>query len=131
MDNFYKLFEISLDASINDIIIAYKSKIKQYNFINNLNEAQIIQIKKFKMGLYILTNLELREKYNEYINSQNILSDKIQNSNKKSGFETSIGDRVFSLSDLNKRPGNLSDFELLLRNPIQGREEKLKNNSSN
>jgi len=116
---------ISLNASVNDIIFAYKNKIKEYNNINNLNELQIINIKKLKVGLYILTNLKLREKYNQYINSENILSEKIPNiSNKKIGFETSISDRVFSLCDLNKRPDNLSDFEILLRNQIQGREDK-------
>jgi hypothetical protein len=42
----------------------------------------------------------------------------------KNGFETDIGDRVFSLCELNKRPSHISDFEIALRNPIQGREDK-------
>jgi len=36
----------------------------------------------------------------------------------------SIGDRVFSMSHFNKRPGYSSDFEIELRKPLQGREDK-------
>ncbi len=35
-----------------------------------------------------------------------------------------IGDRVFSLSEFNKRPGFSSDFETELRKPQQGRIDK-------
>ena len=44
---------------------------------------------------------------------------------RKSKFETNIlGDRIFSLSKLNKRPGYSSDFEIELRKSRQGREDK-------
>jgi hypothetical protein len=35
-----------------------------------------------------------------------------------------LGDRVFSLSEFNKRPGFSSDFETELRKPHQGRIDK-------
>jgi hypothetical protein len=44
--------------------------------------------------------------------------------NKKNNFETNIGDRIFSLSNFNKRPGFSTDFEAELRKPLQGREDK-------
>ena len=44
---------------------------------------------------------------------------------RKSKFETNtLGDRIFSLSELNKRPGYSSDFEIELRKSHQGREDK-------
>ena len=41
----------------------------------------------------------------------------------KNGSNT-LGDRIFSLSELNKRPGFSSDFEIELRKPQQGRIDK-------
>ena len=35
-----------------------------------------------------------------------------------------LGDRIFSLSEFNKRPGFSSDFETELRKPQQGRIDK-------
>ena len=35
-----------------------------------------------------------------------------------------LGDRVFSMSEFNKRPGFSSDFEIELRKPQQGRIDK-------
>jgi hypothetical protein len=46
------------------------------------------------------------------------------NINKKNNFDRNIGDRVFSLSNINQRPGFSSDFEAELRKPLQGREDK-------
>jgi hypothetical protein len=48
-----------------------------------------------------------------------------ENSLRRNRFENnSIGDRVFSMSYLNKRPGYSSDFEIEIRKPLQGREDK-------
>ena len=41
--------------------------------------------------------------------------------NKTSG---TLGDRIFSLSSLNKMPGYSHDYEIELRKPLQGREDK-------
>jgi DnaJ-class molecular chaperone len=46
-------------------------------------------------------------------------------SSRKNKFENNtLGDRVFSMSQFNKRPGYSSDFECELRKPLQGREDK-------
>lgn len=59
---------------------------------------------------------------NTWMNSEQKTSD---NSLRRNRFENnSIGDRVFSMSHINKRPGYSSDFEIELRKPLQGREDK-------
>ena len=63
MNNFYELFEISNSASINDVKLAYKNKINEFNYLPFLTDEQIYQIKTLKIGLHILTNNELRKKY--------------------------------------------------------------------
>lgn len=60
---------------------------------------------------------------NSWMKDVNINMESSQSS-KKMGFETNIGDRVFSMSNFNKRPGFSSDFESELRKPLQGREDK-------
>jgi DnaJ-class molecular chaperone len=48
-----------------------------------------------------------------------------ESSSRKNKFENNtLGDRVFSMSQFNKRPGYSSDFECELRKPLQGREDK-------
>jgi len=50
-------------------------------------------------------------------------------SSRKNKFDNnSIGDRVFSMSHFNNRPGYSSDFECELRKPLQGREDKTQQN---
>jgi len=50
---------------------------------------------------------------------------KTDNSGRKGRNESNIlGDRVFSMSQFNKRPGFSSDFETELRKPQQGRTDK-------
>jgi hypothetical protein len=167
MSNFYGLFEVYPNASIKEIVMAYENKITKFNNIKKLTKEQIYEIKMLKIGLHILVNSELREKYNKtfknlsdnkesnkesnkeaqvneplalnsnnddsldslfkvdnsWMKDVNIAADSKQFS-KKMGFETNIGDRVFSMSNFNKRPGFSSDFESELRKPMQGREDK-------
>jgi hypothetical protein len=154
MNNFYELFNITHTDSTEKIIMAYKKKINTYNNINKLSKEQIYDIKMLKTGLYILINPKLREKYNETLNKNitndtlaiksinedaldtldslfnvdnswmNNINVNKEQSAKKNNFETNIGDRVFSLSELNKRPGYSHDFDGELRKPLQGREDK-------
>jgi hypothetical protein len=154
MNNFYELFGISNTASTKDIISAYENKINKFSNLKILNQTHIDEIKMFKVGLHILTNTKLKEKYNKIININNInksteplanneiydntldsvfnvdnswmknYNNKIDNNDKKIKYDTNIGDRVFSLSDMNKRPGFSSESEVFLRMPSQGRENK-------
>lgn len=60
---------------------------------------------------------------NTWMKDINISLDATQ-TNKKNNFDRNIGDRIFSLSNINQRPGFSSDFEAELRKPLQGREDK-------
>lgn len=156
MNNFYELFEVSPKASEREILMSYENKITKFNNLKTeLTKEEIYEIKRLKIGLHVLTNRNLREKYNNIMKiNKNVnleskepvavnLTDnqsldsvfkvdnewmksvkvKTKNDNKIS-LETNIGDRIFSLSDFNKRPGYSSDFEASLRRPQQGREDK-------
>jgi hypothetical protein len=148
--NFYSLFEIHPTSTSKDIINAYKNKIKKFRNIQYLDNNQILEIKNLKTGLYILHNKKLRLKYNKSIgleldeplpmnheienslesvfnvdNSWMNTNNDIKNNNKKNNNETNIiGDRIFSLSNLNKKPGYSTNDEIDLRKPLQGRVDK-------
>jgi DnaJ-class molecular chaperone len=176
INNFYKLLEIPSSALPKEIIIAYQNKIVKFNNISKLSNDQISDIKMLKIALYVLLNSRLRQKYDNFVNSEKIMEpcvkNKIfsqakfsepsqdffdnepsamnqiedesldslfnvdntwmnnqpkttENSLRRNRFENnSIGDRVFSMSYLNKRPGYSSDFEIEIRKPLQGREDK-------
>jgi DnaJ-class molecular chaperone len=66
--NFYELFDIINTASTKQIIKAYQNKIMNYN--NTLSPDQINEIKIYKIGLYILMNIELRIIYDNILNNQ-------------------------------------------------------------
>jgi DnaJ-class molecular chaperone len=59
---------------------------------------------------------------NTWMKSEDKISDSATRKNRSEN--NSIGDRVFSMSQFNKRPGYSSDFESELRKPLQGREDK-------
>ncbi len=180
IENFYNLFEVMPSASTNEILLSYENKITKYNNIKKLSKQQIYEIKMLKTGLYVLTNSNLRNKYNtiiksisnnttktqtketkkskqqnmdkpsktnnepsavnqtsdltldELFNVDNSWMNKIETpdnniNNRKSKLETNtLGDRIFSMSTYNKRPGFSSDREIELRKPQQGREDKSK-----
>jgi hypothetical protein len=79
MDNFYKLFGVLSNASTNNIIMAYENKITKYNNIKELSKQDIYDIKKLKIGLYILINL--RVIYNQILDKSDN-SDNSDNSDK-------------------------------------------------
>jgi len=166
-NNFYKLLDIQQSASKEEIILGYQNKIIKFNNIPRLSNDQINDIKMLKIALYVLLNTKLKQKYDNFIQSQNNFEaceknktfsqakfsepsamnqnedetlDSLfnvdntwmnnqqktsDNSLRRNKFENnSIGDRVFSMSHLNKRPGYSSDFEIEIRKPLQGREDK-------
>lgn len=158
-NNFYKLLDLKSSASRKEIILGYQNKIIKFNNIPSLSNDQISDIKMLKIALYVLLNSRLRQKYDNFINSEKNSKTKFyqnepsamnqnddetldslfnvdntwmnheqktnDNSLRRNKFENnSIGDRVFSMSHLNKRPGYSSDFEIELRKPLQGREDK-------
>jgi DnaJ-class molecular chaperone len=77
MINFYQIFEIMPNSSINEIINAYQNKISKYNNLPGLSNDQIKEIKLLKTGLHILTEPKLRQQYNKrFINYPNQLNNK-------------------------------------------------------
>ena len=150
MNNFYDYFEVMHNANINEILLAYENKITKYNNLNSLTNKQVNEIKLLKKGLYILSNNNLREKYDKKLN--NISENNIpipENDNELQSFDTVfnvdnawmktfdfdenkgrknietniLNNRVFSLSDMNKQKIP-TDTEIFLRKQQCGREEK-------
>lgn len=146
--DYYKLFGVETTSKSKEILFAYKDKINKFKNIYDFDDNQITEIKFLKKGLYILTNKKLRSKYNEMINLNNeplpmndIMDDsfdavfnidnswmnkhKINKDHDKKNTETNIiGNRIFSLSNLNKKPGYSTNDEIYLRKPLQGRVDK-------
>ncbi len=129
--NFYEILGVSKDANKQDIILSYKNKIKKYNNLE-LNDENIHKIKTLKVGLYILINSDLRNKYNEQLSTSNMF-DNLFKINKPESIQPNeddrvknniIGERIFSL------PFNNANFNIVplnedfIRNPIQGRADK-------
>jgi hypothetical protein len=144
MNNYYEYFEILETANKNEIILAYENKIAKYNNLKTLSDIQINELKLLRKGFYILSNDELREKYNKKLlkipvpeNHDEISSldsvfnidnswmktINIDDSKKKNGDINILGNRVFSLSDLNK-PSYSTDSDIFLRKQQSCREEK-------
>ena len=141
MDNYYQLLNINNNASFENINLAYENAISKYNNLTFLLPQQITEIKKLKTALYVLTNPELKNKYDNKmfnIKPHNIDNEddfdsvfKIDNSwmKDKQNITTKIegnviSDRIFSLSHMNSRPGYSNDIDLEIRKPQQGRPEK-------
>jgi DnaJ-class molecular chaperone len=149
MEDFYKLFNLSTSSSLTEIMSAYQTQISKYNNLTYISDTQAKQIKEFKRGLYILTNPNLKKIYDEKLFSQNntneikcanidenetsldtlfscnsLLSNKNNNNSETTDTDKHIlGERIFSLSHMNKIP-ELNNFSLELRKPLTGRINK-------
>jgi DnaJ-class molecular chaperone len=141
IDDYYQLLNINNNASFETINVAYENAISKYNNLTFLLPQQISEIKKLKTALYILTNPELKNKYDNKLSNikpHNIDNEddfdsvfKVDNSwmKDKQNITTKIegnviSDRIFSLSHMNTRPGYSNDIDLEIRKPLQGRPEK-------
>jgi DnaJ-class molecular chaperone len=141
MDDYYQLLNINNNASFETINLAYENAISKYNNLTFLLPQQISEIKKLKTALYILTNTELKNKYDNKLSNikpYNIENEddfdsvfKVDNSWMKDKHNITtkiegnvISDRIFSLSHMNSRPGYSNDIDLEIRKPLQGRPEK-------
>lgn len=100
MENYYRILDIDRDSSIDKIKEAYKNKIKKYNHKDNLSEKDLKSIKDLKTAKFILTNEELRDKYDEKLSKKNFENEK--NKIEKKYNNHLIGQRVFSLLNVQK-----------------------------
>ena len=74
MDNFYDILQVNNTSSFNDINLSYKNKLLKYIKLQQnetLSSDQIKEIKLLKVALYILTNPNLRTKYDILLKKQN------------------------------------------------------------
>ena len=67
-EDLYEVLEVHMGSTKKEILQQYKSKIEPYNLIikngKNLNTEELWEVKLLKIAKYVLTNPELREKYN-------------------------------------------------------------------
>lgn len=93
MKNYYTILSIKENAT-NDIIHqAYKNKISRYNNLPFHTPQMISDIKELKEAVYILTDNNKRDKYNNKLQKYmdyNNLSKEVDN--------TKICDRLFSIT---------------------------------
>jgi len=75
--SFYDILNVHPNESLENIKLSYKNKIKYFKN-KNLNENDIINIKKLKTALFILSNYQLRMAYNNLL-IQKIEEAKINN----------------------------------------------------
>jgi DnaJ-class molecular chaperone len=146
--NYYNLLEINNISNQTEILNAYQNKIKKFRNRNRYDNSEIFEIKLLKKGLYILTNQKLKLKYDNTIGLTNNIGPEASNNDSTDNLDSvfnidntwmdthkltanvkknelnNIGDRIFSLSSLNKKPGYSTNDEINLRKPLQGRVEK-------
>ncbi len=108
MENYYKILGISNDASEKDILNAYKLKIKKFNNLPFLNDTDVLEIKTLKRAKFILSNTELREKYNAGMNFNKY--------DDENDVNDTIGNRIFDLVDIMKTKKRDFGTENNLRN---------------
>lgn len=90
MKNYYELLSVPMDASYDEIFQSYQHNISQFNNLSFLTKTDISQIKELKKALFILSNNNLRNLYNNKLNKLDILptnDDNIQCANTFDNFD--------------------------------------------
>ena len=105
VDYYYKILELNKDATNKQIYESYTAKIEKYRDLPFLDTTQKVEVKELKKAKFILTNEELRKKYDEVINIKNEETKKMKEwektSSKKERVNSQlIGDRIFGLAGL-------------------------------
>ncbi len=126
----YILTNSKLRDKYNSIIKSISNNTTQ---INQIKETKKLKHKQTKSNnepsaVNQTSDLTLDELFNVDNSWMNKIETQDNNiNNRKSKLETNtLGDRIFSMSTYNKRPGFSSDCEIELRKPQQGREDKSK-----
>lgn len=98
---YYQILELKYDATEKEINDAYKNKIKKYFNLPFLNEHQKVDIKELKKAKFILSNNELRKKYDSIIFQEIEENKNIKEKdtlNKKEKLDSQMmGNRIFSM----------------------------------
>ena len=98
---YYQILEVKYEATEKEINDAYKNKIKKYFNLPFLNENQKVDIKELKKAKFILSNNELRKKYDSIIFQEIEENNKLKEKdtlNKKEKLDSQMmGNRIFSM----------------------------------
>jgi DnaJ-class molecular chaperone len=98
---YYQILELKYNATEKEINESYNNKIKKYFNLPFLNENQKVEIKELKKAKFILSNTDLKEKYDSIIFQEIEENNKIKEKdtlNKKEKIDSEMmGNRVFSM----------------------------------
>lgn len=112
---YYKILELKYDATEKEINESYKNKIKKYFNLPFLNENQKVEIKELKKAKFILSNNDLRKKYDSIIFQEIEENNKLKEKdtlNKKEKLDSQLmGNRVFSMIGIITPPQRNYDID--------------------
>jgi DnaJ-class molecular chaperone len=112
---YYKILELKYNATEKEINESYKNKIKKYFNLPFLNENQKIEIKELKKAKFILSNNDLRKKYDSIIFQEIEENNKLKEKdtlNKKEKLDSEMmGNRVFSMIGIITPPQRNYDID--------------------
>jgi DnaJ-class molecular chaperone len=113
MEDYYRLFDIRTDASIDEINDAYKNKIIHFKSLPFLTDNDKLQLKNLKKAFVIFNDPKYKKIYDQYI--ENKFKKDINNSRKKQIQNPNyIVDRIFGfISTNNQQLLNVNHNELL------------------
>ena len=112
---YYKILELNYNATEEEINDAYKNKIKKYFNLPFLNENQKVEIKELKKAQFLLSNNDLRKKYDSIIFQEIEENNKLKEKdtlNKKEKLDSEMmGNRVFSMIGIITPPQRNYDID--------------------
>lgn len=112
---YYQILELKYDATEKEINDAYTNKIKKYFNLPFLNENQKIEIKELKKAKFLLSNNDLRKKYDSIIFQEIEENNKLKEKdilNKKEKLDSEMmGNRVFSMIGIITPPQRNYDID--------------------
>lgn len=112
---YYQILELKYNATEKEIIESYNNKIKKYFNLPFLNENQKVEIKELKKAKFILSNTDLREKYDSIIFQEIEENNKLKEKdtlNKKEKLDSQLmGNRIFSMINIMTPPQRNYDID--------------------
>lgn len=116
VDYYYKILDLSYNATVEDIYEAYSNKINKYRNLPFFNTTQKIEVKELKKAKFILINEDLRKIIDISINKKNTEESKMKewekNYAKKEKVNSElVGDRIFSMVGITNVPQKNLDMD--------------------
>jgi DnaJ-class molecular chaperone len=112
---YYQILELKYNATEKEINESYNNKIKKYFNLPFLNENQKVEIKELKKAKFILSNTDLREKYDSIIFQEIEENNKLKEKdtlNKKEKLDSEMmGNRIFSMIGIMTPPQRNYDID--------------------